>query len=184
MTTRERKDLLETLDKHRGFLRFTARELTDAQATQRTTASSLTIAGLIKHVAATEHAWLQFVVGGARRDGRQRRRLRKPVHQVAGRDAREPAGALRRRSRAKRARSSTTCPTWMPTIRCPRRPGSNRVHAGPHGGCCSTSSPRRRSTPATRTSSASRWTAPRRWADRALTHTDKRPGWRPSCPST
>ena len=65
MTTRERQDLLETLDKHRGFLRFTARELTDAQATQRTTASSLTIAGLIKHVAATEHAWLQFVVGGA-----------------------------------------------------------------------------------------------------------------------
>jgi len=65
MTTRERQDLLETLDKHRGFLRFTARGLTDAQATQRTTASSLTIAGLIKHVAATEHAWLQFVVGGA-----------------------------------------------------------------------------------------------------------------------
>jgi uncharacterized damage-inducible protein DinB len=64
-TSRERQDLLETLDKHRGFLRFTARELTDAQATQRTTASSLTIAGLIKHVAATEHAWLQFAVGGA-----------------------------------------------------------------------------------------------------------------------
>jgi uncharacterized damage-inducible protein DinB len=64
-TTRERQDLLETLDKHRGFLRFTARDLTDAQATQRTTVSALTIAGLIKHVAATEHAWMQFVVGGA-----------------------------------------------------------------------------------------------------------------------
>jgi uncharacterized damage-inducible protein DinB len=64
-TTRERQDLLETLDKHRGFLRFTARDLADAQATQRTTVSALTIAGLIKHVAATEHAWMQFVVGGA-----------------------------------------------------------------------------------------------------------------------
>ncbi|MBV9326569.1 MAG: DinB family protein [Chloroflexi bacterium] len=63
--TRERQDLLETLDKHREFLRFTARDLTDAQASQRTTISSLTIAGLIKHVAATEHAWMQFVLGGA-----------------------------------------------------------------------------------------------------------------------
>jgi uncharacterized damage-inducible protein DinB len=64
-TTRERQDLLETLDKHRNFLRFTARDLTDAQASQRTTISALTIAGLIKHVAATEHAWMQFAVGGA-----------------------------------------------------------------------------------------------------------------------
>jgi len=64
-TTRERQDLLETLDKHRDFLRFTARNLTDAQASQRTTVSALTIGGLIKHVAATEHAWMQFVVGGA-----------------------------------------------------------------------------------------------------------------------
>jgi uncharacterized damage-inducible protein DinB len=64
-TTRERQDLLETLDTHRNFLRFTARDLTDAQASQRTTISALTIAGLIKHVAVTEHAWMQFVVGGA-----------------------------------------------------------------------------------------------------------------------
>ena len=64
-STRERRDLLETLDKHRGFLRFTARDLSDVQATQRTTVSALTVAGIIKHVAATEHAWMQFVVGGA-----------------------------------------------------------------------------------------------------------------------
>jgi uncharacterized damage-inducible protein DinB len=63
--TRECQDLIETLDKHRGFLRYTARDLTDAQANQRTTISSLTIAGLIKHVTATEHAWMQFAVGGA-----------------------------------------------------------------------------------------------------------------------
>jgi uncharacterized damage-inducible protein DinB len=64
-TTRERQDLLATLDKHRGFLRFTARNLTDAQAAQRTTVSVLTIGGLIKHVAETEHAWIQFAISGA-----------------------------------------------------------------------------------------------------------------------
>ena len=66
-TTRERQDLLETLDKHRGFLRFAAREVTDAQAAQRPTVSSLTLGGLIKHVAETEHAWIQFAIGGAER---------------------------------------------------------------------------------------------------------------------
>ena len=64
-TTRERLDLLQTLDKHRGFLRYTARDLTDAQAAQRTTVSALTISGLIKHVAETEHAWIQFAIAGA-----------------------------------------------------------------------------------------------------------------------
>jgi uncharacterized damage-inducible protein DinB len=61
----ERADLLETLAKHRNFLRYTLRDLSDEQAAQRTTASSLTLGGLIKHVAATERGWLNFVVGGA-----------------------------------------------------------------------------------------------------------------------
>jgi Protein of unknown function (DUF664) len=52
--TGERADLLETLAKHRNFLRFTARELTDEQAASRTTVSELCIGGLIKHVAAVE----------------------------------------------------------------------------------------------------------------------------------
>lgn len=65
MTSRERADLIETLDKHRGFLRYTARDLTDAQAAQRTTVSSLTIGGLIKHVAATEYGWMTFALHGA-----------------------------------------------------------------------------------------------------------------------
>jgi hypothetical protein len=64
-TTRERADLLETLAKHRYFLRFTVRDLTDDQAAQRTTASALCLGGLIKHVAATEQQWLNFVIGGA-----------------------------------------------------------------------------------------------------------------------
>jgi uncharacterized damage-inducible protein DinB len=64
-TTRECADLLETLAKHRYFLRFTLRDLTDAQAAQRTTVSALCLGGLIKHVAATEQQWMRFVLGGA-----------------------------------------------------------------------------------------------------------------------
>ena len=52
----ERADLLAALATHRHFLRFTVRGLTDEQARQRTTASELTLGGLIKHVAATERA--------------------------------------------------------------------------------------------------------------------------------
>jgi hypothetical protein len=63
--TDERTDLLETLAKHRYFLRFTAQGLTDEQARLRTTASELTIGGLIKHVAATERGWARFIRGGA-----------------------------------------------------------------------------------------------------------------------
>jgi uncharacterized damage-inducible protein DinB len=64
-TTAERADLLETLDKHRGFLRYTVRDLTDEQATQRPTPSELRLGGLIKHVAGVEERWARFAVGGA-----------------------------------------------------------------------------------------------------------------------
>ena len=62
--TRERSDLIETLDRHRGFLRHTVRNLTDEQATQRTTVSELTLAGVIKHVAHTEDNWRAFIEQG------------------------------------------------------------------------------------------------------------------------
>lgn len=61
---RERADLLEALTTHRHFLRFTVQGLTDEQATQRPTVSELTLAGLIKHVAGTEAAWVRFIEGG------------------------------------------------------------------------------------------------------------------------
>jgi hypothetical protein len=66
MTTddRERADLLETLDKHRGFLRQTVQGLTDEQAAQRTTISELCLGGLIKHVAEVEASWADFIVNG------------------------------------------------------------------------------------------------------------------------
>jgi uncharacterized damage-inducible protein DinB len=63
-TTGERADLLATLAKNRYFLRFTVRDLTDEQAAQRTTASELCLGGLIKHVAAAESNWVDFIIGG------------------------------------------------------------------------------------------------------------------------
>ena len=62
--TTERTDLLETLRAHRGFLMQTVRGLTDEQAAMRTTASELCLGGLVKHVAATESAWADFIVEG------------------------------------------------------------------------------------------------------------------------
>ena len=63
--TRERADLLESLRRHRAFLQFTVRDLTDEQAQQRPTVSALNLAGLIKHVAGTEAGWAHFAEGGA-----------------------------------------------------------------------------------------------------------------------
>jgi uncharacterized damage-inducible protein DinB len=62
--TGERADLLETLGKHRGFLTYTVRGLTDEQARLRPTASELTLGGLIKHVTAVEANWTAFILGG------------------------------------------------------------------------------------------------------------------------
>src|SRR3954447_181055 len=63
--TGERADLVQTLDRHRDFFRHTVRGLTDEQATQRTTVSELTLAGLVKHVAHTEEKWAGFAQRGA-----------------------------------------------------------------------------------------------------------------------
>ena len=60
----ERTDILAGLASARHFLRFTVRDLTDEQARQRTTASELSLGGLVKHVAATEQGWAAFVVEG------------------------------------------------------------------------------------------------------------------------
>jgi uncharacterized damage-inducible protein DinB len=63
--TGERADLLDSLARHRWFLRYTVRDLTDEQAAARPTASQLCLGGLIKHVAGTEERWLKFAVEGA-----------------------------------------------------------------------------------------------------------------------
>jgi hypothetical protein len=67
--TGERADLAETLGKHRNFVTYTARDLTDEQAATRTTASELTIGGIIKHLTAVERNWAQFITDGAQETG-------------------------------------------------------------------------------------------------------------------
>jgi uncharacterized damage-inducible protein DinB len=62
--TGEHADLLASLAKHRHFLRYTVRDLTDEQAAQRTTVSELCLGGLIKHVALTERQWINFILDG------------------------------------------------------------------------------------------------------------------------
>lgn len=64
VTTGERADLLAMLGKHRHFLRFTTRDLTDEQVGLRTTASELCLGGLIKHVTSVERGWADFIVEG------------------------------------------------------------------------------------------------------------------------
>lgn len=63
-TSQERADLLESLRAHRDFLLTTVRGITDDQARERTTASEVTLGGLVKHVCATEKEWADFVVEG------------------------------------------------------------------------------------------------------------------------
>jgi hypothetical protein len=63
-TTGERADLVQSLDRHRFFLRNTLRGLSDEQAARRTTTSELTLAGLIKHVTQTERQWTEFILHG------------------------------------------------------------------------------------------------------------------------
>lgn len=63
-SARERADLLESLARHRWFLTFTAQGLTDEQASTCSTVSALTVGGLIRHVAATETQWVDFIVQG------------------------------------------------------------------------------------------------------------------------
>jgi len=60
----ETVDLLSSLEGHRKFLRYTAKDLTDEQAAQRTTVSELCIGGLIKHVSQVEQNWARFIVEG------------------------------------------------------------------------------------------------------------------------
>lgn len=61
----ERSDVMETLDRHRGFLLRTSDGLTDEQARTRSTVSDLTIASILKHVADTEESWVEFATAGA-----------------------------------------------------------------------------------------------------------------------
>jgi hypothetical protein len=63
--SQERADWLDALRTHRQFLIGTTRDMTDEQASARSTVSELTLAGLIKHVTQSESQWARFIVDGA-----------------------------------------------------------------------------------------------------------------------
>ncbi|WP_298887311.1 DinB family protein [uncultured Serinicoccus sp.] len=63
--TPEVQDLIDSLDRHRGFLLQTAEGLSEEQARAASTVSALTIASILKHVADTEEEWMQFALRGA-----------------------------------------------------------------------------------------------------------------------
>jgi uncharacterized damage-inducible protein DinB len=65
----ERNDLVETLTTHRSFLKHTVRDLSDEQASLRTTASTLCLGGLIKHVTLMEQGWTDFIERGPEAKG-------------------------------------------------------------------------------------------------------------------
>lgn len=57
--------LLAVLAERRYFLTYTAQKLSDEQARDASTVSTLTVGGLIKHVAQMEEQWAQFMLDGA-----------------------------------------------------------------------------------------------------------------------
>src|SRR5262249_25776020 len=63
--SRERLDLLQTLDKHRGFLRQTLDGMSDDQIRLTSTVSQLSLGSVVKHVTATEATWRNFMLRGA-----------------------------------------------------------------------------------------------------------------------
>jgi uncharacterized damage-inducible protein DinB len=64
--TGEHADIAQTLARHRGFVRYTTRGLTDEQAATQSTVSVLTLGGIIKHLTAVERIWVRFIVEGPR----------------------------------------------------------------------------------------------------------------------
>ncbi|MCR6487667.1 DinB family protein [Amycolatopsis sp. OK19-0408] len=59
--TREHDDLLGLLAEVRSRLLIPARDVSDADASRRTTVSELTLGGLIRHLATGERMWLQVL---------------------------------------------------------------------------------------------------------------------------
>ncbi|WP_411079829.1 DinB family protein [Streptomyces sp. cmx-18-6] len=61
----ERQDLLELLSDQRTNFLYTLDGLTDEQARTRTTASELTLGGLVKHLGDVQRSWLAVIDGSA-----------------------------------------------------------------------------------------------------------------------
>lgn len=66
--TDEREQLLAYIRQQRDGLRFAAFGLTDAQAGATPTRGTLSVGGLVKHVAFTEQGWIDLITGTSSRD--------------------------------------------------------------------------------------------------------------------
>ncbi|GAB3882737.1 hypothetical protein GCM10029964_040950 [Kibdelosporangium lantanae] len=161
MGSTERADFLQSLQRHRGFLRQTVDGITEAQAVLRPTASELSLGGLIKHVARTEEKWAAFAREGAVAFA-QPEDWQNGFRLVEGETL---ASVLAYYADvAKRTDDLVGTIDFDATHPCPRRRGSPRSR-GRSGVFCFTSSPKRRSTQGTPTSCGKASTAPRRWAE-------------------
>src|SRR5690242_11162866 len=121
-STGERADLLESLARHRNFLRHTTRDLTDEQAAARTTVSELCVGGLIKHVARTEDGWAKFIVDGPAAQG--------PLDAAAYEaHARRPGGCSCTSSPRRRSTPGTRTSSARPST-APRRWAERVFYAG------------------------------------------------------
>ena len=69
VTTDEKALLLSFISQQRDGIRNAALGLTDDQARRTPTAGTLSIGGLVKHVASTEQGWIDLVVGRDRGAG-------------------------------------------------------------------------------------------------------------------
>lgn len=70
-TDPERTSLLEALAQQRYFFLHTVEGITDDQARLTPTASTLSLGGLVKHVALTERGWTEFVESGTMASGEE-----------------------------------------------------------------------------------------------------------------
>ena len=136
----ERADLLQSLARQRHFLRQTTRGLTDEQAARQTTASELSLGGLIKHVALTEQQWMRFIVDGPAAMSWDEASTGDWMAGFRMLDGETLADLLENYAQVARRTEELwrSCPTWMPPIHCPRRPGLSPAPAGRHAGCCCT----------------------------------------------
>ena len=64
-SSRERQDLLETLAKHRAFLRQTIAGMSDEQIRATPTVSALSLGAIVQHVTEMEVQWGSFIDLGA-----------------------------------------------------------------------------------------------------------------------
>ena len=160
--TDERELLLAYIAQQRDGIRYAAHGLTDAQARLTPSASSLSIGGLIKHVATMERGWINRVLQHhtSQHDTASRYadgfRLR-PNETLA--DVLADYATVARETEAV-VRAITDFNQAVPVPRgCRGSPPMSTT--GPCAGCCCTSLRRPPATPVTPISSGSRSTGPR-----------------------